>query len=527
MLRVFASVFMLAASLAAADAPLPPLIPKPAEAVREPGGLKTAAVRRVVVPKGADADTKRVAGFIRDWLRDGCGVRTAAVAESAGSGPAVVLEKLPAKDLPAEGYHLEVSATGIRAGASSASGFFYALQTLKQLAPAGAAEIPCVRISDAPRFGWRGMHLDESRHFLGKAFVKPYIDLLASRKLNVFHWHLVDGPGWRIEIKKYPRLTEVGAWRKDKRAQPWNWRGTELCFGGRTPDAYGGFYTQAEIREIVQYARERFVTIIPEIELPGHSYAALAAYPEFACEGNDVRVDGLHGLDVFCAGNDGSYAFLENVLDEVAALFPDAPYIHIGGDEVPDLAWKKCGKCQARMRQSGLRTPRELEAYFVGRIAEHLAAKGRKIIGWDEIADGKLPEGAAVMVWRDAKFVRKAVDRGRPVVMAPISHLYFNYALPPVPPGDAPSEGAGPTMEKVYGFDPAGGLAPEQARLVLGVEGCLWTEHIQTAARALHMLLPRLDALAEMAWTPQALRDWNDFSRRLYNFLPAKHAKDR
>ncbi len=501
---------------AAESAPpeLPSVIPKPASLEPRPGSLRLAVIRDVVVPKNADADTRRVAGFIHDWLRNDCGVRTAGVAESA-RGAAVRLEVVSPDKAAKEAYRLDVMPDGIRIRASDAAGFFYALQTLRQLVPSGAAACPCVSVGDAPRFGWRGMQLDVSRHFFGKEFVKNYIDLLASRKLNVFHWHLVDGPGWRIEIKKHPELTRIGAWRKDKRAEPWNWRATELCFNGKTPGAYGGFYTQEEIREVVRYAKARFVTIIPEIEMPGHSYAVLAACPQFVCEGNNIRTDGLRGLDVFCAGNEGSYKFLAEVLDEVAALFPDAPYIHIGGDEVPDLAWKRCGKCQALMKRLGLRTPRELEAHFIGRIAQHLAAKGRKIIGWDEIAESALPKDAAVMVWRDAAFAKRALAQGCPVVMAPASHLYFDYALSPVPPGDAPSAGKGPSMETVYGFDPAAGLTPAEARLVLGVEACLWTEHVQTEARALEMTSPRLDALAEIAWTKQAARDWNDFRRRL------------
>jgi hexosaminidase len=489
-------------SLAAQEMPPPAVVPAPAECKRpilvsgEPT-LIPAYFNLGVTPAESfhDLATRRVAEQIAAWVNQHPPLTSVGPPEKvfAGRRQAMKLAILPDSALGQEGYRLKIDRFGVELTAATPNGLFYGFQTLKQLWTTSFG-LPCVDIVDKPRFAWRGMHLDVSRHFFDKAFVKRYIDLLAAHKLNVLHWHLVDGPGWRIEIRKYPKLTEIGAWRVDKRNQPWDWRATELCFEGKTDKAYGGCYTQDDIREIVQYAKERFVTIIPEIEMPGHSYAALVAYPELACHPDTIRQDGLRGMDTFCAGNEKTFTFLNDVLDEVAALFPDAPYIHVGGDEVSPAAWQHCPKCQAKMNELGLKKAEDLQPYFMGRIATHLAAKKRQLIGWDEIAAGKLPADAAVMVWRDPAVVRQVVGQGHPVVLAPGSHLYFDQAQRD-PKTEPPNGGGLVTLEKVYSFEPVPTDLPEaQQKLILGVEACLWTEHVQTPEQAEYMLLPRLCA---------------------------------
>ena len=480
-------------------------------------GLLQLGVDSAALKDPAARRFSRIASQIEEWLKENRRQPDPALRQGPFGMLVLSLKPQDALALGPEGYRLKIDRTGGSLTATTPAGLFYGFQTLKQLTQ--DHKCPFVEITDVPRFAWRGMHLDVSRHFYDKAFVKRYIDLLAAHKLNVFHWHLVDGPGWRIEIKKYPKLTEIGAWRIDKRNQPWDWRATELCFDGKTDKAYGGYYTQDDIREIVQYAKERFVTIIPEIEMPGHSYAALVAYPELSCHPDTIRKDGLRGMDTFCAGNEKTVEFLKNVLDEVAALFPDAPYIHVGGDEVSPIAWSNCPKCQAKMQELGLKKAEDLQPYFMGRIAQHLAAKKRKMIGWDEIAAGKLPDDAAVMVWRDTAVVRQVIGQGHPVVLAPGSHLYFDHAQRN-PKTEPPNAGGLVTLEKVYSFEPVLKDLPEaQQKLILGVEACLWTEHVQTPKYAEYMLLPRLGALAEVAWSPTEKRDWANFQKRLPGYL--------
>ena len=332
--------------------------------------------------------------------------------------------------------------------------------------------------------------------------------------MNVFHWHLTDDQGWRIEIKKYPKLTEVGAWRVDREDQPWNARPAQK---EGEPATYGGFYTQDEVREIVAYAAARGITVVPEIEMPGHCQSALAAYPQLSCTGGPFTVPpgGVWPItDVYCPGNDETFTFLQDVLDEVIPLFP-SPYVHIGGDEVDKANWKKCPKCQARMKAEGLKTEEELQSWFVKRIERYINSKGKKLIGWDEILEGGLAPNAAVMSWRGTQGGITAARSGHDVVMTPTSHCYFDYyqGQPAVEP---PGIGGFLPLRKVYEFEPAPAeLIADEAARILGGQANLWAEYIPTGSHAEYMAFPRIAALAEDVWSPRASRDWKDFVRRL------------
>lgn len=424
------------------------------------------------------------------------------------------------KGLGDEGYTLESNKNGVIIRGRPA-GLFYGVQTFFQLLPPQifktdsvqtriAWTIPAVKIKDKPRFQWRGMHLDVGRHFFPPEFIKKYIDELAMHKMNTFHWHLTEDQGWRIEIKKYPRLTKIGSWRE----------GTTLAEINK-PDVtdgirYGGFYTQDEIREIVRYAQDRFVTIVPEIEMPGHSVAALAAYPNLSCTGGPFKVRESWGIakDVYCAGNDSVFTFLQNVLSEVMDLFP-SKYIHIGGDEVPKDRWKKCPKCQKRIKDEGLKDEKELQSYFVQRIEKFLNSSGRQIIGWDEILEGGLAPNAAVMSWRGIEGGIAAAQQNHDVVMSPTSHCYFDFYQ--ADPADEPRAiGGFLPLEKVYAYEPVPSeLTKKQSRLILGAQGNVWTEYIKTPAEVEYMALPRLCALAEVVWSPKSQRNLDDFLRRM------------
>ncbi|MEZ4806907.1 MAG: beta-N-acetylhexosaminidase [Flavobacteriales bacterium] len=378
--------------------------------------------------------------------------------------------------LPDEWYRLEVGAGGITISAPSERGLYRGSRTLAQLLEQGSevSSLPCLTITDHPRFPWRGMHLDVVRHFFPVDFVKRYIDLLARYKMNSFHWHLTDDQGWRIEIKSRPKLTEVGAWRSGSQVGPY----ARLEFD---TVRYGGYYTQDEIREVVAYAAARHINVVPEIEMPGHALAALAAYPQVGCTGGPYAVNRGWGVfeDVFCAGNDSTFSLLEDVLTEVMELFP-SPYIHIGGDECPKERWKECPKCQARMKAEGLKDEHELQSWFIQRIERFVNAKGRKIIGWDEILEGGLAPNAAVMSWRGTEGGVAAAKSGHYAVMSPGSHCYFDHYQ-----GDPANEplafGGYTTVQKVYSYEPIPAeLNAEEAKYILGAQGNLWTEYILT-----------------------------------------------
>jgi len=396
-----------------------------------------------------------------------------------------------------EEYILDISEDTIAISATTSEGIIRGIQTLRQLLPLQkkSAYIPALSIHDYPRFSWRGMLLDCSRHFMEKDFVKRYIDLLALHKMNVLHWHLTEDQGWRIEIEQYPKLTEIGAWRTQKDGS-----------------IYGGFYTKEDIREIVAYAKERHITVVPEIELPGHSLAALASYPQLSCTGGPFEVENDWGVfkDIYCAGNDSVFMFLENVLDEVLELFP-SKYIHIGGDEAPKYRWDNCNKCKARMRNEGLDDSHQLQSYFITRIERYLNSKGRQIIGWDEILEGGLAPSATVQSWRGMDGGIAAAKSGHYAIMSPTSHAYFDYDLDAI------------DLQKVYSFEPIPSvLSEEEAQFILGGECNMWSER---APQDLvdSKVFPRLLAMSEVLWTT-APKDYPNFYKKVqkhYDILDA------
>jgi len=418
-------------------------------------------------------------------------------------------EKL--KRLGKEGYQILVAENKVTIKAFSHNGIFYGVQSLYQLFPPEIDEnkqvagvvwsLPFVTIEDKPRFSWRGMHLDVGRHFFPVDFIKKYIDLLASYKMNTFHWHLTEDQGWRIEIKKYPRLTEIGSNRKE-------------TAGDSTP--HGGYYTQEQIREVVKYAKEKFVTIVPEIEMPGHSLAALTAYPELSCTGGPFEVGTRWGVfeDVYCAGNEKTFTFLKDVLGEILALFP-GKYIHIGGDECPKTRWKNCPKCQRRMKVNHLKNEQELQSYFIRKIDKFLRSKGRRLVGWDEILEGGLTSGATVMSWRGTEGGIAAAKASHDVVMTPTSHCYFDYYQ-----GSAESEpkaiGGYLPLDTVYAYEPVPPELPaRRVKYILGAQGNVWTEYMPNEKHVEYMVLPRLLAMSEVVWSEKRYRNFEDFTKRL------------
>ncbi len=367
--------------------------------------------------------------------------------------------------------------------------------------------LPRCKITDYPRYSYRGLHLDVCRHMFPVGFIKKYIDLMAMHKMNSFHWHLTEDQGWRIEIKKYPLLTSVGAWRKSSPV------GRNE---GQDSIPYGGFYTQDEVRDIVEYARKRFITVIPEIELPGHAQAALASYPHLSCTGGPFEVWTWWGVseNIYCAGNEQVFEFLEGVLTEVMHLFP-SPYIHIGGDEAPKTRWKACPKCQRRIRSEKLADEHQLQSYFVTRIEKFLNSQGRNIIGWDEILEGGLAPNATVMSWRGTQGGIETARLKHPVIMTPGSPCYFDHyqADPSLEPLAICCFNP---LEKVYAFEPTPQeLTPEEATYIIGAQGNLWTEYIKTPEHAEYMAYPRAIALAEVVWSPKDKRNYDDFLIRL------------
>ncbi|MBN2199760.1 MAG: family 20 glycosylhydrolase [Candidatus Aminicenantes bacterium] len=502
--------FLKYASYAAAQAPAPAdrdavlnIIPRPWNTEFHPGRFVFSR-DTVVVLEDHWTETAPVAAYLAENLvwGSGGGLKIGETRSlPGGAAGAAIRLSLRAKkpDLGAEGYILKVLPGEIRLEANAAAGLFYGVQTLRQalrIEHDGTLALPCLTVTDRPRFGWRGMLLDCGRHFMSKEFVKRYIDLLAVHKMNRFHWHLTEDQGWRIEIKKYPLLTEIGAWRTDDA-------------GNR----YGGFYTQDDIREVVAYARSRFVTVVPEIEMPGHSVAALAAYPELSCTGGPFDVPTLWGVykDVYCAGNDRTFAFLEDVLSEVIGLFP-GPYIHIGGDEAPKDRWNACPKCQARMRAEGLKDESELQSYFIRRIERFLSSEGRILIGWDEILEGGLAPNAVVQSWRSFDGALAAARSGHDAVVSPVSHAYFDYDL------------SRTDLRRVYAFEPVPpGLTIEESRHILGGECNMWTEYAPQETIDGKMF-PRILAMAEVLWSRAGDRDFQDFRSRLRAHRPRLEA---
>ena len=434
--------------------------------------------------------------------------------------------------LPKEGYNLVVQPDKISIAAADYNGAIYALETLRQLLPKEFESstpvnanwvIPTITINDKPEYPWRGLMLDVSRHFFSKEYILKTLDRMAMLKLNTFHFHLVDNEGWRIEIKKYPKLTEVGAWRVDQEDKLWDERTSNPAdaFDNpvSAPKKYGGFYTQEDIKEIVAYAAARGITVIPEIEMPAHVMSAIAAYPELSCHKRPIGVPSgavWPNIDIYCAGQEESFTFLEDVLTEVMALFP-SKYIHIGGDEADHTEWEKCPKCQQRIKDNHLKDVHELQSYFIKRIDKFLVSKGRVLVGWDEIMDGGLANDAVVMNWRGIDIGRKALEQGNPVVLTSDCYINRYQGLPEYEPL---ANGGYVTLKKLYHYNlEKENLTPELQKNVLGTQANLWAEFIATPEHSEYMLFPRLLAFSEISWTPDNLKNWDNFVKRTETFM--------
>lgn len=454
------------------------------------------------------------AQFLAEALHTQLGFETKAV-QAKKESPTVVLLVNPALGPNQERYHLSILPNQIRITAASNQGLFYGVQTLLQLLPnqqVNQLRLPCLELDDQPKYKWRGMHLDVARHFFPKSFIKKYIDFLATYKFNTFHWHLTDDQGWRIEIKKYPKLTEQAAWRNGSMVGHYRDQKFDSI-------RYGGFYSQDDIKEIVAYATQRHITVVPEIEMPGHAQAALAAYPEFSCTGGPFEVAKVWGVleDVYCPKEE-TFAFLTDILSEVIALFPST-YIHLGGDECPKTRWKNCPHCQSLIQRLGLKDEHELQSYFVQRMEKFVNSKGRKIIGWDEILEGGLAPNAAVMSWRGTEGGIAAAKQNHFVVMTPGDYCYFDhYQLDPVTQPLA--IGGFTSLEKVYSFDPTPAeLTPEEATYILGAQANVWTEYIATEQQVEYMIFPRLLALSEVLWGTANPSQFPQFKQRVAKHL--------
>lgn len=495
------------------------IIPQPKSVRSQIGAFEFNHKTKIVT---LDEESRPLAAFLNDYLLSNYGFKLEFVHKPKNlPANAVIFVKFAATgQLPSnEDYSLFVASKTVRIASRANEGLFYGLQSFLQLLPLklenGKAKIPAVDIMDQPRFSYRGMHLDVGRHFFPVEFIKKYLDLMAQYKFNRFHWHLTEDQGWRIEIKKYPRLTEIGSKRK------------ETHTGNYSPTFKGdgvpveGFYTQEQIKEIVAYAKSRYITVIPEIELPGHSSAALAAYPQFGCKENyEYKVQMTWGIfkEVFCP-TEATFKFLEDVLEETIALFPDSPYIHIGGDEVLKDHWKESAFVQELKRRENLKDEHEVQSYFIRRIEKFINSKGKKIIGWDEILEGGLAPNATVMSWRGEKGGVEAAKVKHDVIMTPTNFMYFDYGQGD-PQYEPISIGSYVPLEKVYSYDPhPKELTDEQKQYILGAQANVWTEYMKTPDKVEYMVFPRMLALAEVVWTPLEEKNYADFMRRLqYHF---------
>lgn len=476
---------------------------------------------------------KRNAAFLADYLKENTGILLKSKAAKSGANAILLKTGLVSKN--SEAYEIEVSPKGIVINGASEAGVFYGIQTLRKAIPVARVakvEMPPVKISDKPQFAYRGMMLDVARHFCTVDSVKRWIDMLALHNVNTFHWHLTEDQGWRIEIKKYPRLTEIGSKR------------TETVIGRNSGKydgkPHGGFYTQAEAREIVAYAAERYINVVPEIDMPGHMLGALASYPELGCTGGPYQVWRQWGIsdDVLCMGNDKTFEFITDVLNEIMDIFP-SKYIHIGGDECPKTNWKKCDKCQARIASLGLKADEHhtaeerLQSYFISYAEKIINKKGRRMIGWDEILEGGLAPDATVMSWRGISGGVAAAKMDHDVIMTPNSYLYFDYYQTNETKTEPLAIGGNLPVEKVYSFNPIPAeLNAAQKSRIVGVQANLWTEYVPNFRHAEYMVLPRMAALCEVQWSPSYKKDYKNFLKRLpmlvevyklHNYNYAKH----
>ena len=496
------------------------LIPMPTSINHLPGKFDIQSLSSIVLINNLESE-KSCAELFQEYLEPIKYLKLSSIKELEENQLYIELDTT--YEINPEGYSLLIDkGNGIHLKAPTTSGLFYGFQTFKQLCDPSLekkesnvnTKISNCEINDAPKFPYRGMHLDVSRHFFDITFIKTYIDMIAFHKMNVFHWHLTDDNGWRIEIKKYPGLTDKSAWRVDRRHEPWKeWSPIKP----NEKATYGGFYTQDEIREVVQYAAKKNILVIPEIEMPGHTSEVFAAYPELSCTGKLIPVNpGSYwpNEDIFCAGNDNVFTFLENVLTEVISLFPGS-YVHIGGDEAEKTNWETCKSCQERIKKEGLKDEHELQSWFIKRIEKFILKNNKKLIGWDEILEGGLAPSATVMSWRGMNGGIESARAGHDVVMCPTSHCYFDYYQ--ADPENSPNAFGGyTTLKKVYSFNPIPEeLSKDESKFILGGQGNLWTEYVQTPSRAQYRVLPRMTALSEVLWTGTGLHSFENFYYRL------------
>jgi hexosaminidase len=479
-----------------------PIVPQPAHVSVLAGSY---AVPKTITLAASSPDERNVADFAVAFLRER-GI-SAVVLSSASGAQLRFSTAATDASLGTEGYSLKIDSSGIAIAAETGAGLYYGLQTLEQLFPQDSTSntIPDVQIQDAPAFQWRGTMLDVSRHFYDVPTVERFIDLASHYKLNIFHWHLSDDQGWRVQIKRYPRLTSFGSCRNGSEVDkdPTDVEGGPYC----------GYYTQAQIRDVVAYAAKRYVTIVPEIDVPGHSTAAIAAYPFLGCTGKQIPVSTTWGGSYPICPTDRAITFEENVLDELMQLFP-GPYIHTGGDEVPFEPWKASAFVTRLMKRENMKTYPQVQAYFEKRIEQYIESKGRRMVGWDEILDGGISHSAVVMAWRGQQHGVKAAMAGNDAVMTPDGPLYFDAYQ-----GDRNQEplaiGGLSTPQMVYSYDPLAQIPTSQQARILGVQANIWTEWIGSVEHLFYMALPRELALSEIAWTPQGERDWNSFEARM------------
>ncbi len=480
------------------------LIPEPKEIKISEGYFKLSPSTRI---QSKNAETDITADLFNHFLEENWDIRL-----KKGTARKNRINLVLDNKMPKESYTLDVSPSGITI-TGDAAGVFYGIQTLNQLLTEkdGTLSVPCVTISDSPRFGYRGLMLDVGRYFYSKEYIKKFIDRMAQFKLNVFHWHLTEDGGWRIEIKKYPELTKRTAWRSS----------TQSGYGWEVQNhiPHGGYYTQKDVKEIIQYAAERHVTIIPEIEMPGHTLGVLSVFPELSCTGGPFPVPNTWGIreDIFCAGNEKTFEFLENVLSEIIELFP-SEYIHIGGDEAPKKRWEECPKCRQRIKDEGLKDTHELQSYFIQRVEKFINSKGKRIIGWDEILEGGLAPNATVMSWRGEAGGIAAANMGHDVIMAPNDYMYLDYFQS----DDKMNEPLGATwappvtLERNYSYEPySKKISKEQQQFIKGVQANVWGEFIHQENHVDYMAYPRALALSEIGWSPISKKDYDSFLKRL------------
>ena len=508
------------------------IVPMPVEMVMERGSFTLSGSTTCYGGNVGqnDASIKYISRLLRQWH-----FNPVLAGKMENNSIQFIINDTLVPEIGEEGYTIDVTKDNIVIAANSEQGLFYGFQTFVQMLPEDISEtryskivLPACHIKDYPRFAWRGSHLDVSRHFFGVTQVKKHLDLMARYKMNRFHWHLTDDHGWRIEIAKYPLLNDVGSWRVDRDDVPWGEAEPPEEGEARTN---GGYYTKEEVREIVEYAAERYIDIIPEIEIPGHCCAVLEAYPQFACAGDDTTYTVQYGpywppRAILCGGNDSVMLFLKEVMDEVIQMFP-YKYIHIGGDEAVKDNWKRCARCQQRIKKEGLKNEEELQGWMIVQMEKYVMRQGKSIIGWDEILEGGVSADATVMSWRGDKGGIEAARRGNDVIMTPMEFCYLNFYQadaefqPPAMPNTLL------TLHKVYQFDPMPESLPERYRKhILGGQCNLWTEYINTPEMAEYMLLPRMCAMAEVLWSPPSSRDWESFRRRIARNIIRLRAND-